>query len=107
MWCVFNDQAVCVACKRKTANPESRRMCRAGPAAAEAEPRQVAEEPGLGDVVALWLERFGITPARIERLTGRPCGCEKRKRWLNQLWRWTDSSSSAGRGARGISRGSR
>jgi hypothetical protein len=69
-------------------NPQTLTCTRCGKPAPSADiHRNCQGEPGLGDVVALWLERLGITPARIERLTGRPCGCEKRKRWMNQLWR--------------------
>jgi len=42
----------------------------------------------IGDVVERWLTRIGITRERVERWTrtaGKPggCGCEARKRWLN------------------------
>jgi hypothetical protein len=69
-------------------NPQTLTCTRCGKPAPSADIRRNCQgKPGLGDVVALWLERLGITPARIERFTGRPCGCEQRKRWLNQLWR--------------------
>lgn len=46
----------------------------------------------LGDVVEKVIEkatlgRVGRIKRLIERLMGRPCGCEGRKRWLNRLLR--------------------
>ena len=43
--------------------------------------------PGLGDAVAAGLAAVGITPERITKATGKPCGCGKRKRALNRLGR--------------------
>ena len=40
---------------------------------------------GLGDLVARGLSSIGITPERVSRLTGKPCGCNKRKQHLNEL----------------------
>lgn len=42
----------------------------------------------LGDTVATALERCGITPDRVERWLGVPCGCEDRQEKLNQLHAW-------------------
>jgi hypothetical protein len=47
----------------------------------------------IGDVVERWLTRIGITRERVERWTrtaGKPggCGCEARKRWLNDVGFW-------------------
>lgn len=44
----------------------------------------------VGDLVEKWLTRVGITKERVERWTrtaGTPegCGCEARKRWLNEV----------------------
>lgn len=39
-------------------------------------------EPGLGELVAAGLAAVGITPERVSRVLGRPCGCEERKRRL-------------------------
>lgn len=43
---------------------------------------------GLGDTVAAGLAAVGITPARVSRMIGRPCGCERRKQRLNELGAW-------------------
>ena len=43
---------------------------------------------GLGDRVASALEIVGITPERLEKWLGRPCGCRERKERINQLGRW-------------------
>jgi hypothetical protein len=44
----------------------------------------------IGDLVERGLTAIGITKARVERWTrteGKPggCGCEGRKRWLNEV----------------------
>jgi len=39
----------------------------------------------LGDKVANALGAVGITPERVEKITGKPCGCKKRKNKLNEL----------------------
>ena len=44
-------------------------------------------KPGLGDMVEAGLSRIGITEKRVSRLLGRPCGCGRRKRKLNELGR--------------------
>ena len=43
--------------------------------------------PGLGDAVAAGLSAVGITPERVSKVIGKPCGCNKRKRALNQVGR--------------------
>ena len=43
--------------------------------------------PGLGDAVAAGLSAVGITPERVSKAIGKPCGCAKRKRALNQVGR--------------------
>ena len=43
--------------------------------------------PGIGDAVAAGLAAVGITPERITKATGKPCGCGKRKQALNRLGR--------------------
>ena len=42
---------------------------------------------GLGDMVASGLAAVGITPERVSRLTGRPCGCKRRQQALNRIGR--------------------
>jgi hypothetical protein len=77
----------------------SRRQCipaavfarlRHPPAGAVLEGDQYCWEPprlGLGDLVAAGLSAVGITPERVARLTGRPCGCKRRRQALNRLGR--------------------
>lgn len=40
---------------------------------------------GLGDWLAWLLSSVGITKARVEKVTGKPCGCDKRQQKLNEL----------------------
>jgi hypothetical protein len=42
-------------------------------------------KPGLGDRVASVLSAVGITPKRVEAVTGKPCGCKARQQKLNEL----------------------
>lgn len=42
----------------------------------------------LGDSVASALAAVGVTPERVEKWLGRPCGCEERQIKLNQLDIW-------------------
>ena len=42
---------------------------------------------GLGDMVAAGLAAVGITPERVSRVLGRPCGCKERAATLNELGR--------------------
>jgi hypothetical protein len=51
---------------------------------------------GLGDYVAAALKTVGITPERVSRLTGRPCGCKRRQQALNQWGRRLGIGSTAG-----------
>ncbi len=44
---------------------------------------------GLGDVVERTLETFGITQERFKAWFNlRECNCNKRKKWLNNLFSW-------------------
>lgn len=43
--------------------------------------------PGLGDMVSAGLAAVGITPERVSRVLGRPCGCKERAAKLNELGR--------------------
>jgi hypothetical protein len=43
--------------------------------------------PGLGDMVAAGLSAIGITPERVSKVTGKPCGCKERQAALNSLGR--------------------
>lgn len=42
----------------------------------------------MGDTIEAALKSIGVTPERVERWLGRPCGCRARKDKLNQLGRW-------------------
>lgn len=43
--------------------------------------------PGLGDMVSAGLAAVGITPERVSKVLGRPCGCKDRAAKLNELGR--------------------
>lgn len=46
-------------------------------------------EKGLGDVVEETLQKFGITEERFKQWFNlKECGCSKRKKWLNGLFKW-------------------
>jgi len=49
-------------------------------------PRYAGPDRGLGDRVARLAEATGIASVvrAVERVTGRPCGCQKRRESLNQ-----------------------
>jgi hypothetical protein len=53
----------------------------------ETHPAYPRPRPGLGDMVAAVLSAVGITPERVSAVTGRPCGCSKRKKALNDWGR--------------------
>jgi hypothetical protein len=42
---------------------------------------------GLGDMVAAGLSAVGITKERVSKMLGKPCGCAKRQKMLNELGR--------------------
>jgi hypothetical protein len=60
-------------------------------------PARVARRPlGLGDMVAKWLARIGITSASYRRWKVRcgladACNCAERKEKLNRFGRWLKS----------------
>ena len=44
---------------------------------------------GLGDLVAVVLNKIGVTEDRIKRWFNlKDCECSYRKDWLNKLWSW-------------------
>ena len=44
---------------------------------------------GLGDLVEETLQKFGITEERFKAWFGlKECGCSKRKKWLNGIFKW-------------------
>lgn len=51
----------------------------------------------LGDAVQVALDRLGVTPERVERWLGWPCGCSERKEKLNALHLWAKQSSRLAR----------
>ena len=47
------------------------------------------EYSGLGDVVEATLKTFGITEERFKAWFNlKECNCNKRKKWLNNLFSW-------------------
>ena len=42
---------------------------------------------GLGDWVQFALAAIGITKERVEKVSGKPCGCKQRQEALNKLGR--------------------
>ena len=47
------------------------------------------EYTGLGDVVESTLSTFGITEERFKAWFNlKECNCNKRKKWLNNLFSW-------------------
>ena len=47
------------------------------------------EYSGLGDVVEATLNAFGITEERFKAWFNlKECNCNKRKKWLNNLFSW-------------------
>ena len=42
----------------------------------------------LGTRIERVLSSFGVTPEEVERYLGRPCGCEERKRRLDEFGAW-------------------
>jgi len=63
----------CDRCGKPARNPKVRRNC--------------TGKPGLGDLVEKMLTAVGITKQRVAKITGKPCGCQKRQEALNQLGR--------------------
>lgn len=53
----------------------------------ETHPAYPRKRAGLGDMVAAGLSAVGITPERVSKALGKPCGCAERKRRLNELGR--------------------
>ena len=49
--------------------------------------KTLAKRRGLGDMVKAGLSAIGITPERVQAVTGKPCGCAKRQEKLNALGR--------------------
>lgn len=47
----------------------------------------VSQKRGLGDMVADGLAAVGITKERVSNAIGRPCGCDKRQKRLNDIGR--------------------
>ncbi len=43
---------------------------------------------GLGDMIGRALAAVGVTPEWVEKLLGRPCGCQERREKLNAISSW-------------------
>jgi|688.fasta_scaffold11573_21 hypothetical protein len=74
--CDFSSGLVCPACGYRARHANTHRICRP-----PVEPPPVM----LGDLVAAWLERIGITKAAVSAIVGRDCGCAGRQSWLNDF----------------------
>jgi len=72
--CVFDENNVCVKCGLAVRGKPGRRPCRA---------KTAKRGFRLGDAVEKSLSFFGITKKRVERITGKPCGCAARQEALN------------------------
>lgn len=73
----------CTRCGRKVLSREERVYTRCR-----------IQSRGLGDWIAFALGMYGITPKRIERITGRPCGCKERQEAANRWWWWITGQRS-------------
>ena len=49
--------------------------------------QRLRKRAGLGDYVAKGLSAIGITKERVSKVLGKPCGCAKRQKKLNELGR--------------------
>ena len=47
-----------------------------------------SQERGLGDMLEQALTAVGVTKERVSEWLGKPCGCEERKKKLNELSAW-------------------
>lgn len=82
-YCDFSESLTCPTCGFQARRRPTYRVCRPVPP----NPWRPYK---VGDAVERLLTRCGITRERIERWTrtaGTPdgCGCEARKRWLNEI----------------------
>jgi hypothetical protein len=78
-----NPAKTCPVCGYRARSLPTFRECRPVPA-------KRWKPIAIGDIVERGLKAIGVTKERIERLTrtaGNPggCGCEARKRWLNDV----------------------
>ena len=81
-WCITDAEQVgsnewrhtCIKCKRVlvVGAPRMSRRC----------PEYYR---GLGTFIARWLKFFGVTPARVSRIIGKPCKCPKRREDLDRI----------------------
>lgn len=58
--------------------------------------KAIDESPeGLGDTLKNLFEKIGADKAAklYEKLTGKSCGCEKRRAWLNKFWPYKPTST--------------
>lgn len=81
--CDFSESLTCPRCGYRARRRPTYRVCRTPP-------ERIWRPVPVGDLVEKWLTRVGITKERVERWTrtaGTPegCGCEARKRWLNEV----------------------
>lgn len=81
MQCQFdNTTLVCRECGYKAKSLPTFRVCKPPPVVID------RWKPFLvGTFIERQLKRVGITPHRVETVTGKPCGCGERKLLLDKL----------------------
>ena len=89
--CNFNsDTLQCVRCGFRTKTLPMYRVCQTIPeiahriAVAHATSRVSVPPLPVGTAIARGLSAVGITPARVKKVIGKDCGCDKRKSMLDE-----------------------
>lgn len=77
-YCDFRRSLTCPTCGYKAKRRPHVRVCRP--------PRDTFRPVDVGKIVERGLKSIGVTPALLERVTGKPggCGCQRRKQWLTE-----------------------
>jgi hypothetical protein len=77
--CEFDPESLtCPRCGYQARSLPTARICRPPPT-----PRK--KPFALGDSIEAALSAVGITEQRVSSMIGRPCGCRKRRRVLNEV----------------------
>lgn len=78
--CEFDERThECCRCGYQARRLPTFRACRPPPAVADRWRPLL-----LGTLLSRWLAVFGVTTARVESVTGKPCGCEHRRNKLDE-----------------------
>lgn len=72
--CIFDDSLRCKVCRKAIDIPGVKRNCNG------------FARVFLGDFVEKLFKFVGITPSRVQVVTGKACGCNKRREQLNSLF---------------------